>query len=115
MNPPKLQKPIFYMVLFFALTILSCKKNNGTAQLVTADATIINGGPAAADGCGWLIKIDATDSIYNAPNLTAKYQVDRLKVNITYHKLSTRFYCGDVVPALDPGMTEIQLTTIKIR
>lgn len=94
---------------------MSCKKAGNTKQVLTADATIINEGPPAADGCGWLIKIDATDSIYNAPNLDAKYQVDNLKLNITYHKLSTRFYCGDIVITKDPGITEIQLNTIKTR
>ena len=61
--------------LIIALTLiacftLSCKKGNVTTKSVVANAIVINKGNPAADGCGWLIKINGTDSLYSPSNLT---------------------------------------------
>jgi hypothetical protein len=46
------------------IIIFSCtKENKVTGPTISTDATIIDAGPVAADGCGWLIKTDA-DSIF---------------------------------------------------
>jgi hypothetical protein len=102
------------------LIILSCKKLHdspkvNTAKIISADATIINTGPQAADGCGWLIKTDIADSTFNVPDLPTQYQVNSLKLHIAYHTLATRFHCGQVPISEDPGITEIKLDTIKTR
>jgi hypothetical protein len=110
----KLQHLFFATLALLILTALSCKKNDNSSSVKSMDAIVINTGPQAADGCGWLIKA-ANDSIYNATNLTSQYQVDSLKVHITYRKLAPRFYCGNIVRTLNPGITEIQLNTITKR
>ncbi len=114
MNYPKLPKPIICVVMLFTLAILSCKKNNNTAQMVTADATIINEGPVAADGCGWVVRINGSDSTYSPTNLAAQYQVDSLQVHIKYQRLSQRFLCGFInLPKSEAGIPEIQINSIS--
>jgi hypothetical protein len=102
------------------LVILSCKKLHDspkvdTAKITSADITVLYSGPQAADGCGWLIKTDIADSTFSVPDLPAQYLVNKLKLHIAYHRLATRFYCGDVPRSNDPGITEIKLDRIKTR
>jgi hypothetical protein len=89
----------------------SCKKGNNSKSTVhsTANAIIINSGPVAADGCGWLVKITGTNEEYSPINLSSTYERDTLKVNITYHVLTTKLSCG----MAGGGMTQIQLDVIK--
>jgi hypothetical protein len=100
-------------ILFVAVTLLlisvdlSCKKDN-TGHIAT-NAIIINSGPVAADGCGWLVKINGTNEEYSPINLSATYQTDSLKVSITYHVLTTKLSCG----SFSGGITQIQLNAIK--
>lgn len=98
-------------VLSSILPILSCKKHNPMliAEELTADATVINSGDPAADGCGWLIKISGTDSTYSPKNLPVLDQIANLKVHIMYKRLSTKFQCG-WLPGTGP--TQIQLDAI---
>ncbi len=97
------------MVILFALAIFSCKKNNNSGQVVTADATIINSGPVAADGCGWVVRINGSDSTYSPTNLATQYKIDSLQVHITYKRLSQRFSCG----AIGGGIPAIQINAIS--
>jgi hypothetical protein len=100
------------LIIIFILPVLifsSCKKN---VTDVTVDATVIDGGNPAADGCGWEIKINSTDSLYSVPALPAPFQTANLSVRISYHKLSTRYYCSMFTYNPGPGMTEIQLDAI---
>jgi hypothetical protein len=103
MNRTKALKMIL-IVLFSAAIIVSCKKDT---NLLASDATIINTGPVAVDGCGWLIKL-TNDSVYNATNLDTVYQKQNLKVTIAYHLLTTKFHCGFVA-----GIPQIELKSIK--
>jgi hypothetical protein len=89
-------------------------KKSSSTQIITANATIINEGDPAADGCGWLVKINETDSTYNAPNLADQYKVNGLKVQVAYEKLSERFYCGMIPVPQNPGITEIKINSIKV-
>lgn len=75
--------------LVFMLSISACRKNDG---LVFTDATVVNMGAVAADGCGWVIKVDDTN--YSPTNLDDKYKEDKLKVSIRYQKLNSKFQCG---------------------
>ena len=77
--------------------------------MVTVDATIINSGPVEVDGCGWLIKINGSDSTYSPTNLATQYKVDSLQVRITYKRLSQRFLCG----VAGSGISEIQINAIS--
>lgn len=82
---------IAFVLLVVAST--SCKKSDQSTQK-DISATIINSGNIAADGCGFLIKIDASGTSYHADNLPVDYQKDKLPVTISYHLLDTKFSCG---------------------
>jgi hypothetical protein len=93
---------------------LSCKKSdNNKTVIITEDAIVLDKGDIAADGCGWQIKGSLTDSTYSPQNLNAKYMVNNLRVHIAYHKLAPRFYCSDISNNAGPGITEIQLDSIR--
>lgn len=81
------------LVAFSTITFIACKKNDQYAA-VTTDAVVLNSGAPAADGCGWIIRIPVTDSIYSPVNLTNEYKVNNLKVRIKYKPLTTKFSCG---------------------
>ncbi|MDB5131573.1 MAG: hypothetical protein JWR02_1322 [Mucilaginibacter sp.] len=112
----KLTPPLIslFIIIFLlpVLIIISCKKQPVNLSGITADATVIDGGNPAADGCGWEMKINSTDSLYSVPNLPIAFQTANLQVHITYHKLSTRYYCGMIANNPGPGMTEIQVDAI---
>jgi hypothetical protein len=91
----------------------SCKKSS-SAKILVNNATMVNEVDPAADGCGWVVRIDG-DSTYSPVNLATAYKVDSLKVHVTYQKLSAKYSCGDFVgPNLvSPGITEIQINAIS--
>ena len=99
----------FKQLLIIALLTMavSCKK---TPPVLTANAVIINTGDPAYDGCGWLIKLNSTKTEYSPANLTAAFQKDSLKVNITYILLSTKYSCGMVPGA---GVQQIKIESIR--
>ena len=75
------------------------------------NATIAFSGELAADGCGWLIKIEDKDNgVYSPLKLPARYRIDSLKVYITYKILKTRFQCG-----LRPGNGPVQIKILSIK
>lgn len=97
---------LFLLTAFiFALNISACKKND---QPVFTEATVINGGAVAADGCGWIIRIG--DINYSPTNLADKYKETELKVSIRYETLTTKFECG-----WGQKIPEIKLLEIKKR
>jgi hypothetical protein len=102
---------VIIFILASSLTMLSCKKHNPVpiTEELTADATVINSGDPAADGCGWLIKISGTDSTYSPKNLPVLDEIANLKVHITYKRLSTKFQCGWLPGS---GPTQIQLDAV---
>ncbi len=72
------------MPVFF---ILGCqKKDLSTERNLNAriDSTFI---------CGFLVKIDASGTKYNAVNLPNLYKKDSLKVTLSYHLLNTKYQC----------------------
>jgi hypothetical protein len=75
--------------VIFSLSISACKKND---TLSFTDATVINAGAVAADGCGWVIRIGDTN--YSPTNLDDKYKEDKVKVRIRYQNLKSKFECG---------------------
>ncbi len=76
-------------ILLINLNIAACKKDSG---LVAVEATVINAGAVAADGCGWVIRVGNTN--YSPTNLESKYKETELKVIVTYKVLSSKFTCG---------------------
>jgi hypothetical protein len=107
-------KPLICVIVI--ITIASgCKKENGTktGTHVVPNAVIINSGPVAADGCGWLVEINGTNEVYSPDNLSPDYQKDSLKVNVTYHILTTKLHCGAFNGGGDEGgITQIHLDAI---
>ena len=104
-------KTLILFVISVALLIVvgsSCKKENGEKSVAAkTNALIIYTGPIAADGCGWLVKIDS--SAYYAENLPLEYQKNNLAVDVSYEKISSGFQCG-----LDPKniLPSIHITNI---
>jgi hypothetical protein len=88
-------------ILVIFASLFSCDQRKFT------EATVKDFGPAAADGCGWVVEIDRI--IYKPIDLPAKYQVDELKIEVKYDVLVTMAGCGWVPNAYE----EIDL--IKIR
>ena len=91
--------------LLFAVSFSACKK---TDKPVFTDATVINAGAVAADGCGWVIRIGDTN--YSPTNLADQFKETELKVSIRYQTLTSTFQCGwgNKIP-------EIKLVEIKKR
>ncbi|HEY8784484.1 MAG TPA: hypothetical protein VIM16_22855 [Mucilaginibacter sp.] len=113
MRLPKSLTLLFICILVLTIIAgLSCKKGDSKITIITEDAIVVDKGDIAADGCGWQIKTTLTDSTYSPQNLSIQYQVNNLKVHITYHKLKTRFYCSQITNNPGPGITEIQLDAI---
>jgi hypothetical protein len=98
------------ITLLSMLIVSSCKKSGTTAASLTANATVVNSGAIAADGCGWLIKLN-DNSEYSPVNLTSDFQQDNLKVSVTYTILSTNTSCGSL--AGNPGVRQIKLNAIQ--
>ena len=91
---------------------LGCKKETNKAKPLgitkKANALIINTGPVAADGCGFLVKVDS--NFYHADNLPSQFQRDSLIVDIDYISLTTKFQCS-----MNPNniLPVIHINTIK--
>jgi len=98
-------KTILFLLLF--AVPVSCKKDG---NLLTANATIIDTGSVAVDGCGWLIKLN-DNTTYEATNLATDFQKNNLQIRISYHLLTTKFQCGNSPPG--GGITQIELKTIR--
>jgi hypothetical protein len=102
---------ILSISLLLLLIASSCKKSQSTTTAtVTANATIVNSGEIAADGCGWIIKLD-DQTEFSPVNLSTDLEQDNLKVSITYTRLSTYTGCGML--AGNPGMHQIKINSIE--
>lgn len=88
--------------------ILSCKKSDGLT-VYTFDATIHYAGQPASDGCDWQVIADST---YHPLNLSSDYQVEGMKVSITFQKPGPRYYC-DLSPSISHGVSDITIVSIR--
>ncbi|MEO8764943.1 MAG: hypothetical protein ABI416_11675 [Ginsengibacter sp.] len=80
----------------------NCQDNNKDPY---KNATVVFGGPVATDGCGWLIKIDATHT-YHPDALNVAFQQDQLPVKIDYELTTDQFICG---------VAGLHITTIHVK
>ncbi|WP_426667799.1 hypothetical protein ACPPVU_17390 [Mucilaginibacter sp. McL0603] len=92
-------KVVAYLMLLVTLAYSCNKENNSTTNSTTktqtpgvGNAMIVNTGPVAADGCGFLIKVDS--NYYHADNLPEQFQKDSLNVNINYDPSTSKFQCS---------------------
>lgn len=77
-------------LLVIALALFSftaCDKDENEAY-----AYVINLGPEALDGCGWVLRIDNVD--YSPVNLSTEFQQDSLYVEVEYDLLESKHVCG---------------------
>ncbi|MDT3405585.1 hypothetical protein [Mucilaginibacter terrae] len=74
--------------------ITACKKDNceNSDRLSATSATVIDGCTPAADGCGWLIRVDNIN--YSPDNLPESFKIDNIKVDISYSVSERKFACG---------------------
>jgi hypothetical protein len=101
-----------FIVILLTLTVSSCKKleNSTPPKTLKTNAIIVNSGEIAADGCGWLIRLnDQTE--FSPVNLSADFQHDNLKVSITYTQLNTNTYCGML--ANNPSIRQVKINNIQ--
>ena len=75
-------------LLIFAL--ISCDSDDLT--IVETQGTVLDSGDPAADGCGWLIRIDGIN--YSPTYLNSQYRQDSLTVLIKAEFLTSTFTCG---------------------
>lgn len=87
-----MKKQFSVLILLICMSV-SCKKADQSTEK-NISATIIYTGNISADGCGWLIQINASGTSYHADNLPETYQKDKLPVTISYHLLDTKYSCG---------------------
>jgi len=106
-------------LLFLVMWATSCKKGSSpqnhnpivNKSTLNSNATIHYTGPVAADGCSWLISLDADSTEYSPINLPENFKKDSLKVIVSYKHLNTRFHCGML--ANSPGIPEVEIQSIQ--
>ena len=86
-------------LLFIALIVLvaSCKKSDCKEEPEVkvpgpSNAIVMWFGEPAVDGLGWVLKLDS-QKIEKPSNLTKEFQVDGLKVMVTYEPSTEKFPC----------------------
>ena len=109
-QPMKPIKLTLITALCFATIFTACKKTD--KALLMADATVINSGSQALDGCGWLIKID--NDFYSPTNLSEDNKVANKQVKINYYLLSSKFDCasGTANSLTGAKFSQIEIKTI---
>ena len=83
-----INKLIFISLLIFGL--ISC--NSDGPEIVEIQAVVVDGGSVAADGCGWLVKINGIE--YSPTYLSTEYKLDGMSVLVNLEYLSSSFTCG---------------------
>ncbi|GAB3937596.1 hypothetical protein [Mucilaginibacter myungsuensis] len=90
------------------LATTGCKKSdNGKRRIIEANGTIVNAGPVAADGCGYLLMIDGEQ--YHADNFQGMPNFDNKKVILDAIVTGERFHCGWSANST-PGLAVIHIT-----
>jgi hypothetical protein len=82
-----MKKNLCLLVLAATLFTYSCKDKN------YVNATIIDLGSPAADGCGFIVQMDTLHR-YSPLNLADKYKVNNLEVEVDFKKEGDGFSCG---------------------
>ena len=103
----KTMKLLSLFIFCLVLSVSSCKKDE-----LTATATVVFTGDPAADGCGYLVKIDGTGTEYSPVNLSSDFAINNLKVNIRYQVLASKSACGNIAGGSNSGITQIRLDNI---
>jgi hypothetical protein len=97
---------IIAIITLLPVLYSACKKDGNKSK--KANGMVLNLGNPAADGCGWVIRVDHVD--YTPINLDTTFQQDSLQVKVTYDLLQSRFQCGF---AANIGFSEIKIKSIS--
>ena len=85
-----------YLVMALLLCAFSCKKSDcrepKTKEAGPFNAIVAWYGEPAADGLGWVLRIDSL-RIEKPSNLATEFRVNGLKVNVTYEPTTEKFPC----------------------
>jgi len=94
-----------YGLILFLLLSLACSKDRSCESceerpgppdpapaIQQFNAVIFDAGAQAADGCGWMIKIDT--KFYHPQSLEPAFQENNLPVVLSFEPLKDSFYCG---------------------
>lgn len=90
MNKLLISTLLLIIALLIIFTFSLCKKDS---SIFTAEAKVYDSGLVAADGCGWLLRVDTTKA-YSPLNLSSDFKLNNLDVVIRYRLLDTKFQCG---------------------
>lgn len=86
-------------LIFLIVSILffSCHKEDSCKNCKTekgyVDATILDTGPLASDGCSWVVRI-GDDLYYHPDALNTAFMQNNLNVRICYELTADQFHCG---------------------
>ena len=85
------------LVIALIVLVASCKKSDCKEKPEVkvpdpSNATVMWYGAPAADGLGWVLKIDS-QKIEKPSNLAKEFQVEGLKVMVTYEPSTEKFPC----------------------
>ena len=97
---------LLFFVFILGFVAVSCDKKN-ESEFQMQNGLVLNYGNPAADGCGWVIRIDKVD--YSPVNLDTNFQKDSLKVVVDYQVLKSTFNCG----LNDYGYQQIKIVSIN--
>ena len=83
--------------LFLSIFFFSCHKEDSCKSCNTeqgyVDAIVLDTGPLASDGCGWVVRI-GNDQYYHPDALNAEFMQNNLNVKICYELTTDQFHCG---------------------
>jgi hypothetical protein len=105
-----MKKTIGILLLFAAIVLVACKKNNSGTASTCVIATVVYAGDPAADGLGWVLTVtDSSGTHQEKPeNLAAVFQVNGLQVDVCYEPSAQLYACFCTQP-----MKMINIITIK--
>ena len=85
----KIQNYGFHLLVVLLLLLSGCKKAENGEWI---DATVLDFGSPAVDGCGFLLQVE--DNLYYPENLQEKDQVDKKRVKVRFSLLDEMKPCG---------------------
>jgi len=94
------------ILLFVCLSMAFQCENDGTSEMIEAE--IIFTGMVAADGCGWLLRINGQN--YSPIELPESFQSKNITVQVMVKYLDSSFQCG---MSPDNRISQIEILKIK--
>jgi len=105
-------KKVSFLIVFASIFLIVSCCNENFQNSKYHNGLVLDYGNPAADGCGWVIKIN--DTIYAPIELDTKFCKDSLEIYIDYKVLSSTRNCNWWVPN-KYVYPEIKILSIKTR